>query len=65
MTSSTGTTPARVILKLSGESFNHAGERGIGMEEVTQIARQVQQAAASGCGSAGNGAPVPVAQPTA
>src|SRR6476469_2504662 len=47
------TTPAepfkRVILKLSGESFSHAGERGIGMEEVTQIARQIKQAADSGC----------------
>ncbi|MBM4004436.1 MAG: UMP kinase [Planctomycetes bacterium] len=39
----------RVLLKLSGESFSHAGERGIGMEEVMQIARQVQQAAESGC----------------
>src|SRR3954464_7487823 len=43
------TRPARVILKLSGESFSHAGERGIGMEEVTLIARQVKQAADSGC----------------
>lgn len=40
---------SRVILKLSGESFSHAGERGIGMEEVTQIARQIKQAADSGC----------------
>ena len=24
----------RIVLKLSGESFNHAGERGISMEEV-------------------------------
>jgi len=39
----------RVILKLSGESFSHGGERGIGMEEVTQIARQVKHAADSGC----------------
>src|SRR5256885_13630179 len=39
----------RVILKLSGESSSHAGERGIGMEEVTQIARQVKQAADIGC----------------
>jgi uridylate kinase len=39
----------RVLLKLSGESFSHRGERGIGMDEVLQIARQVQQAAASGC----------------
>src|SRR4051812_35683832 len=34
----------RVVLKLSGESFSHAGERGIGMEEVIHIARQVHQA---------------------
>src|SRR6476469_2309887 len=39
----------RVILKLSGESFSHAGERGIGMDEVTLIARQIKQAADSGC----------------
>src|SRR5687768_11616922 len=42
-------TYRRVILKLSGESFSHAGERGIGMEEVTHIARQVRQAAERGC----------------
>ena len=35
----------RVLLKLSGESFSPAGERGIGMAEVLQIARQIQQAA--------------------
>src|SRR5690349_20322403 len=40
---------SRVVLKLSGESLSHAGERGIGMEEVTQIARQIKQAADSGC----------------
>ncbi|MGE0757898.1 MAG: UMP kinase, partial [Pirellulaceae bacterium] len=34
----------RVVLKLSGESFAHAGERGISMEEVLQIARQIYQA---------------------
>lgn len=39
----------RVLLKLSGESFSHAGARGIGMDEVLQIARQIQQAAKSGC----------------
>jgi uridylate kinase len=39
----------RVVLKLSGESFAHAGERGISMEEVVQIARQVHQAQQSGC----------------
>src|SRR6187399_2926830 len=49
MTNSASPAYTRIILKLSGESFSHAGERGIGMEEVTQIARQVKQAADSGC----------------
>lgn len=39
----------RVLLKLSGESFCRTGERGIAMEEVLHIARQIQQAASSGC----------------
>ena len=39
----------RVILKLSGESFSHAGERGISMEEVSTIAHQIQQAKELGC----------------
>jgi uridylate kinase len=47
------TTPSqpftRVVLKLSGESLSHGGERGIGMEEVMHIARQIKQAADSGC----------------
>jgi uridylate kinase len=34
----------RLILKLSGESFVHAGERGISMEEVVHIARQISGA---------------------
>jgi uridylate kinase len=38
----------RVVLKLSGESFAHAGERGISMEEVSLIARQTYQAAQRG-----------------
>jgi uridylate kinase len=38
-----------VVLKLSGESFSHSGERGISMDEVVHIARQIQQAAATGC----------------
>ena len=43
------TTPyARVLLKLSGESFVRAGERGISMEEVLHVARQTCQAAARG-----------------
>jgi uridylate kinase len=39
----------RIVLKLSGESLAHAGERGISMEEVGHIADQVKQAHASGC----------------
>jgi uridylate kinase len=39
----------RVVLKLSGESFAHAGERGISMEEVLVIARQIHQTAQMGC----------------
>lgn len=39
----------RVVLKLSGESFAHAGERGISMQEVVQLARQIQQARSIGC----------------
>ena len=39
----------RVILKLSGESFTHGGERGISMEEVLHISRQIQQAQQCGC----------------
>jgi len=39
----------RVVLKLSGESFCHAGERGISMPEVVHIARQIQQAQQLGC----------------
>ncbi len=39
----------RVILKLSGESFSRGGERGISMEEVVHIARQVHKAAELGC----------------
>ena len=34
----------RVVLKLSGESFSHAGERGISMEEVVRIAEQIVSA---------------------
>ncbi len=39
----------RIILKLSGESFNHAGERGISMEEVLGIAKQIFDAQQCGC----------------
>jgi uridylate kinase len=38
----------RVILKLSGESFCHAGERGISMTEVLHIAKQTYQAKQQG-----------------
>lgn len=39
----------RIILKLSGESFSRAGERGIAMDEVVSISQQIQQAAEVGC----------------
>jgi uridylate kinase len=39
----------RVVLKLSGESFSHAGERGISMVDVLHIARQVHKAQQLGC----------------
>lgn len=39
----------RVVLKLSGESFSPAGERGISMAEVGHIAGQVKAACATGC----------------
>lgn len=39
----------RIILKLSGESFSHEGERGISMDEVVKISKQVQQAQELGC----------------
>jgi uridylate kinase len=39
----------RVVLKLSGESFARAGERGIAMSEVLDIAKQVHEAGQLGC----------------
>ncbi|MDB4671011.1 MAG: UMP kinase [Pirellulaceae bacterium] len=39
----------RIVLKLSGESFSPAGERGISMEEVHLISRQIVNATQSGC----------------
>jgi uridylate kinase len=38
----------RILLKLSGESFAAPGQRGISMEEVVDIAAQVQRAARLG-----------------
>src|ERR1044071_2582815 len=38
----------RILLKLSGESFAAPGQRGISMQEVVDIATQVQRAAATG-----------------
>src|ERR1044071_6050849 len=38
----------RIILKLSGESFAAPGARGIGMQEVVDIAKQTYRAAQSG-----------------
>ncbi len=43
-----GKATRRVVLKLSGESFAHAGERGISMDEVVAIAQQVCKAVQSG-----------------
>src|SRR6516164_9001401 len=39
---------ARVLLKLSGESFCRPGEGGISIEEVSRIARQASRVAACG-----------------
>jgi uridylate kinase len=39
----------RVVLKLSGESFVPAGERGISMDDVMEIAVQVHRAQERGC----------------
>ncbi len=38
----------RIVLKLSGESFSHAGERGISMDSVLHIAQQTARAAELG-----------------
>jgi uridylate kinase len=38
----------RVVLKLSGESFTHAGERGISMDAVVHVAEQTAKAAETG-----------------
>ena len=46
--SASSTRYRRVILKLSGESFVHAGERGIHMDEVVQIAKQAMRASQLG-----------------
>ena len=39
----------RILLKLSGESFSPSGERGISMEEVVHISKQVYDAQQLGC----------------
>ena len=38
----------RIVLKLSGESFCHAGERGISMDVTMHTARQIAQARSTG-----------------
>ena len=43
-----GVVYRRVLLKLSGESFVRPGERGISMDEVLLVARQVFLAASRG-----------------
>ena len=49
MSENDGPRYRRLILKLSGESFTRTGERGIAMEEVVHIAKQVHQAQQLGC----------------
>jgi len=53
MTDSPTDSPApryrKVVLKLSGESFSRRGERGITMDEVVDIARQIRLASELGC----------------
>ncbi len=39
----------RIVLKLSGESFTHAGERGISMDQVLKVSTQVAKAQRMGC----------------
>ena len=39
----------RILLKLSGESFSPSGERGISMDEVVHISRQVNEVQKLGC----------------
>lgn len=39
----------RILLKLSGESFSPSGERGISMDEVVQISKQIYEAQQLGC----------------
>lgn len=43
-----GSPYRRVILKLSGEGFSHAGERGIAMDAVVHLAQQTIRAAKHG-----------------
>jgi uridylate kinase len=47
-TTDEGARYRRVLLKLSGECFVHAGERGISMDEVGAIAEQIRKAAQGG-----------------
>lgn len=39
----------RIVLKLSGESFSPPGERGISMNEVVHISKQIKHAKEMGC----------------
>ncbi|MEZ6092918.1 MAG: UMP kinase [Pirellulaceae bacterium] len=39
----------RILLKLSGESFTHAGERGISMDQVIKVSNQIANAQKLGC----------------
>jgi uridylate kinase len=39
----------RIVLKLSGESFTHVGERGISMDHVVHVSREIVLAQQTGC----------------
>jgi uridylate kinase len=39
----------RIVLKLSGESFSPPGERGVSMNEVVHISKQIKHAKEMGC----------------
>ena len=46
--SATGSQYKRVLLKISGEGFCSAGERGIAMDAVLHLAAQIQRASSHG-----------------
>ncbi|HMP78631.1 MAG TPA: UMP kinase [Pirellulaceae bacterium] len=45
----TGNVFRRIVLKLSGESFTHPGDRGISMDQVLKVCGQIVHAKSLGC----------------